>query len=189
MREAIDAGASSIGENRVQEAMGKKETLGRDVEWHLIGHLQTNKAKYAVKLFDLIHSVDSRKLAETIDREAEKIAKVQDVLIQVNVAREDTKFGVEMEQTMDLAAYIAARCPHLRLRGLMTIAPQFDDAEKARPVFRALYLKFRELQAKKLPHADIAWLSMGMTGDYEIAVEEGANAVRVGTGIFGPRQY
>jgi hypothetical protein len=189
MREAIDLGAAFIGENRVQEAMEKLETLDREVEWNLIGHLQTNKAKYAVRMFDMIHSVDSRKLALEINKEAAKINKLQDVLVQVNVAGEKSKFGIEPSDALELSKFVAGECKSLRLCGLMTIAPNFEDKEEARPIFRSLYESFKELQSLGLDNTDIKYLSMGMTNDYQIAIEEGANVVRVGTGIFGPRQY
>lgn len=189
MRTAIDAGVESVGENRVQEAQSKLSVLDRSVEWHLIGHLQTNKAKYAVKMFDLIHSVDSVKLADELNKEAAKINKLQDILLQINVAEEESKYGLKIIELTGAAEHVVSSCPNLRLCGLMTIAPFFDDAEQTRPIFRTLYKEFKALQARNLPTADIQWLSMGMTHDYQIAIEEGANIVRVGTGIFGPRQY
>ena len=158
MREAIDAGVTDIGENRIQEAKEKFATLDRDVTWHLIGHLQTNKAKQAVKIFDLIHSVDTLHLAEAINNAAAGINKVQKVLVQVNLAKEDSKSGVYVEELEDLLHKVD-ELPNLQLMGLI------------------------------FSTANILYLSMGMTHDYEIAVEEGANMVRVGTGIFGPRQY
>ncbi|EAX47061.1 alanine racemase domain protein [Thermosinus carboxydivorans Nor1] len=188
MREAIDHGVTIVGENRVQEAMTKHKSLDRTVEWHLIGHLQTNKVRQAVSLFDLIHSVDSERLAREIDRAAAKIGKRQNILLQVNVAGEETKFGVSPREAIVLARLVAG-LEHVRLCGLMTIAPFFDDAEMTRPVFRELYQIYCELKALNLPGSDIKWLSMGMTNDYTVAVEEGANLVRIGTGIFGPRQY
>ena len=188
MREAIDAGAADIGENRIQEAREKYAELDRDVNWHLIGHLQTNKAKNAVQLFDLIHSVDSPHLAKAIDKEAGKIGKVQDILVQVNLAREDSKSGVYKE---DLRAMLdlVETLPHLCLRGLMCIAPNYEDVEMCRPLFREMYEIYQQVKELPYPTANITYLSMGMTHDYPIAVEEGANIVRVGTAIFGPRQY
>ncbi len=188
MREAIDAGAADIGENRIQEAKEKYAELDRDVNWHLIGHLQTNKAKNAVQLFDLIHSVDTPHLAKAIDKEAGKIGKVQDILVQVNLAREDSKSGVYKE---DLRAMLdlVETLPHLCLRGLMCIAPNYEDVEMCRPLFREMYEIYQQVKELPYPTANITYLSMGMTHDYPIAVEEGANIVRVGTAIFGPRQY
>jgi hypothetical protein len=188
MREAIDAGACNVGENRVQEGLAKAGLLERQAEWHLIGHLQTNKARQAVPQFALIHSVDSLRLAEEINRVAGKIGKRQDILLQVNVAGEDTKFGVPAEETMPLARLISG-LEHVRLCGLMTIAPFFENPEEARPVFQKLYKLFMELKAAGLANTSIEWLSMGMTNDHIIAVEEGANLVRIGTAIFGPRDY
>ena len=188
IRDVIDVGAEYIGENRVQEALSKAEQLSREVEWHLIGHLQTNKVRQAVGLFDIIHSVDSSRLAEEIDRQALRAGKVQDVLIQLNAAGEDTKFGVTPQEMPDLAKLIDG-LNNVRLCGLMTIAPFFDNPEDGRPVFQNMYNLFMELKAMKLDNSSVEWLSMGMTNDYKVAIEEGANLVRIGTAIFGPRQY
>jgi len=188
MREAIDSGILAIGENRVQEAASKYIQLDRTVEWHLIGHLQTNKVRQAVPLFDLIHSVDSQRLAVEIDRVAGKLNKRQNVLLQVNVAEEETKFGLATQEVFRLAQFIS-NLEHVHLRGLMTIAPYYDNPEQARPVFRELYQLFMELRSLNLVNVSWEWLSMGMTNDYIVAVEEGANLVRIGTGIFGARQY
>ncbi|WP_371369294.1 Pyridoxal phosphate homeostasis protein [Sporomusa rhizae] len=191
MVEAIAAGITAVGENRVQEMMAKHpeiQAAGKLVEWHLIGHLQTNKVRQAVPLADLIHSVDSEHLAVEIDKTAGKCNKRQDILLQVNVADEDSKFGVELGQALPLAKQIS-QLAHIRLCGLMTIAPYADDPETLRPVFRELHTLFGELKALNLANTDIKWLSMGMTNDYQVAVEEGANLVRIGTGIFGSRKY
>ncbi len=188
MQEAIDAGLMNIGENRIQEAMDKAETLEREVKWHLIGHLQTNKAKHAVRLFDLIHSVDSVHLARAIDRAAEKFGKVQNILVQVNLAREESKSGIYREDLEELLAAIDGM-DSIRLQGFMCIAPNYEDVEQCRPLFRAMYELFQQTKAAEPRKADIRYLSMGMTHDYRIAVEEGANLVRVGTAIFGARDY
>ena len=188
MREAIDAGVTDIGENRIQEAKEKFATLDRDVTWHLIGHLQTNKAKQAVKIFDLIHSVDTLHLAEAINNAAAGINKVQKVLVQVNLAKEDSKSGVYVEELADLLHKVD-ELPNLQLMGLMCIAPNYDDVEECRPLFAKMYEIFQKVKEITFTTANILYLSMGMTHDYEIAVEEGANMIRVGTGIFGPRQY
>lgn len=188
MREAIDAGATEIGENRIQEAKDKFTTLERTVKWHLIGHLQTNKARQAVKIFDLIHSVDSEHLAREIDKEAGKIGKCQDILVQVNLAKEDSKSGIYREDLRALLDVIDT-LENVRLCGLMCIAPNYEDVEKCRPLFRAMHEIYTAVKEIPFKRANIKYLSMGMTHDYEIAVEEGANLVRVGTGIFGPRQY
>lgn len=188
MREAIDAGATHIGENRVQEAKEKFAVLERDVAWHLIGHLQTNKAKLAVEMFSLIHSVDSLKLAKAINDAAKNIGKVQDILLQVNLAKEEQKFGIYKED-LDFLANATDEMQNLKLRGIMLIAPNFTNKEYARPLFREMYDIFKDLKTRSFKRAEIDILSMGMTGDFEIAVEEGSNLLRVGTGIFGARQY
>lgn len=188
MREAIDAGATAIGENRIQEAREKYTTLERKVDWHLIGHLQTNKAKYAVRMFDLIHSVDSENLALELDKAAGRIDKVQDVLVQVNLAREDSKSGIYREDLLPLLHKVDV-LPHLRLCGLMCIAPNYDEVERCRPLFQEMYEIFQKVKEISFATANIKYLSMGMTHDYTIAIEEGANIVRVGTAIFGQRQY
>ena len=180
MREAIDAGATDIGENRVQEATEKFQTLDRQVTRHLIGHLQTNKVKAAVKLFDVIQSVDSEHLAASIDKAAKNIGKVQDMLIQVNLAREPQKSGVLLEDLDSLIKFVD-EAKNLRLRGLMMIAPNFSDVEECRPLFRQMRELFDELKTSR---ENFDMLSMGMTHDYKIAVAEGANVVRVGTAIF-----
>ncbi len=187
VREALAAGAEALGENRVQEATAKAALLP-PAEWHLIGHLQTNKVRQAVPLFTLIHSLDSERLALEVERVAAKAGKRQDVLIQVNVAGEDTKSGVAPGDVLSLARLVSGLA-HVRLCGLMTMAPFYEDAEQARPVFRELYRIFADLKAAALPDTAVEWLSMGMTNDYSVAVEEGANIVRVGTAIFGPRHY
>ena len=185
MREAIDAGATDIGENRVQEAADKFPALDRTVTRHLIGHLQTNKVKAAVKLFDLIQSVDSIHLASAIDKAAASVGKVQDVLIQVNAAREAQKSGV-LPEDLDALINCVDAANNLRLRGLMMIAPNLPDAEQCRPFFRQMRQLFDKLKPAR---AGFDFLSMGMTHDYKIAVEEGANVVRIGTAIFGERLY
>ena len=169
----------------MQEAAEKFQTLDRAARRHLIGHLQTNKAKAAVKLFDVIQSVDSEHLAAAVDKAASSIGKVQDVLIQVNVARESQKSGVLLEDLDALINFVDA-AKNLRLRGLMMIAPNFPDVEECRPLFK----KMRELfDALKTQRKNFDLLSMGMTHDYKVAVEEGANVVRIGTAIFGERLY
>lgn len=188
MREAIDAGVTDIGENRIQEAKEKFETLDRQVTWHLIGHLQTNKAKQAVKMFDLIHSIDTLHLAEAVDRAAAAIGKVQRVLVQVNLAQEDSKSGIYEDEMMELLHRVD-EMKNLQLMGLMCIAPNYEDVEECRPLFAKMKKIFDRVKEISWQTANIKYLSMGMTHDYVIAVEEGANVVRVGTGIFGPRQY
>ncbi len=184
LKEAIDAGQDLFGENYLQEARDKIAALGRQVGWHLVGSLQTKKAKAAVELFDLIHAVDRFKLAQALDVAAAGLGKVQDVLIQVNQAGEDTKSGVEPGAAPELVQQIA-RLPHLRLLGLMTMPPWFPDPEEARPYFLAM----RELRdrLRTLTGLPLTELSMGMSGDFEVAIEAGATLVRVGTAIFGRR--
>lgn len=191
MREALDYKEyriTDIGENRIQEAKGKYNTLEREVVWHLIGHLQTNKAKQAVQMFDLIHSVDSLHLAEALNNAAASIGKVQDVLVQVNLAKEESKSGVYEEDLQNLL-YKIDEMENLELHGLMLIAPNYEDVEQVRPLFKRMYQIYQKVKELPLENSEIEYLSMGMTHDYEIAIEEGANIVRVGTAIFGPRQY
>ncbi len=191
MLEALAAGITAVGENRVQEMLSKHPAIqaaGRSPEWHLIGHLQTNKVRQAVPLADLIHSVDSERLAREIDNAAGKLGKRQDVLLQVNIADEDSKFGVEAGQALPLARLIS-QLEHVRLCGLMTIAPFSETPETIRPVFKETYQLYSELKGLSLANTEFKWLSMGMTNDYPVAIEEGANLVRIGTGIFGSRQY
>lgn len=188
IEEAISAGVVVIGENRVQEALDKSLTLTQKVEWQLIGHLQTNKVRQAVSLFDMIQSVDSERLAIEINRVAGKMNKRQKILMQINVANEDTKFGISSNEVMPLARLIS-KLENVHLCGLMTVAPFYEDVELARPVFREMYQLFRELKEANLENTDIDWLSMGMTNDYRVAIEEGSNLVRIGTGLFGQREY
>jgi pyridoxal phosphate enzyme (YggS family) len=184
IKEAIEAGASILGENYVQEAQKKIEALGKSVSWHFIGHLQSNKAKYAVRLFDAVHSVDSIPLAEELDRRAEQSDRVIKVMIEVNLSKEATKFGTDEERVLNLAGRIQ-NLGHLSLEGLMTMPPYFDSPEMSRPYYVAL----RELKEKMIEEGiPLKELSMGMSNDFEIAIEEGATYVRVGTAIFGPRK-
>lgn len=186
IREAVDCGIVAIGENRVQEAAGKYTVLERNAEWHLIGHLQKNKVRNSVPIFDLIHSVDNESLAQEINRIAAREGKVQDILLQINIGDEATKFGFPPTDLKRMATF-CSKLPNVRICGIMAIAPYCDDPETIRPLFRELYRLFTELKFAQLPNADIKWLSMGMTNDYRVAVEEGANMVRIGTAIFGAR--
>lgn len=185
--EAIEAGVDIIGENYVQEGKRKVEKLGRrGVEWHLIGYLQSNKAKYALKIFDMIHSVDRLSLAQEIDRRAGAAGSVAKILVEVNLSGETTKGGVKKDEALALVRDIA-KLENLSVRGLMTMPPWFDDPEEARPYFAALReLKDRVID-EKIGNVLMEELSMGMTGDYRVAVEEGSTIVRVGRGIFGER--
>jgi len=187
LQEAYDAGARLFGENKVQELQEKIPVLPEDIAWHMIGHLQTNKIKYIIGRVALIHSVDSLHLAEAIEKEAAKHDLIQPVLVEINVAGEESKFGTsDMKANAEMIRAIA-NLPHLKLQGLMTIAPYTENAEENRVYFRTLreflYGEVRDC----FPEHPV--LSMGMTGDYEVAVEEGATLVRVGTGIFGERDY
>ena len=176
MEEALSAGARIFGENRVQDAVLKHRAIGDKAAWHLIGHLQTNKAKEAVKLFELIHSVDSLHLARELDKQAGRFGKVQEILVQVNTSGEGSKFGITPEAASGLLKDIAVYT-NIRVKGLMTIAPEAEDPESVRPYFRAL----RELRDR----LDSSWsLSMGMTNDFEVAIEEGSTMVRIGRAIF-----
>ncbi|MDY6825520.1 MAG: YggS family pyridoxal phosphate-dependent enzyme [Thermodesulfobacteriota bacterium] len=184
----IRAGLADIGENYVQEARDKIAGLAAyDVTWHFIGHLQSNKAKHAVPLFEWIHTVDSVKLAREINKQAEKHGKVQKVLMEVNISGEAAKTGVAPQQAIELATEIST-LPHLSLRGLMAMPPFFDDPDAARPYFAALRDLGETIAAEGLPNVRMDELSMGMTGDFEAAIAEGATMIRIGTAIFGGRQ-
>ncbi len=186
IREALSSGATVLGENRVQEAKEKIEQLGQPASWHLIGHLQTNKAKYAVKLFDLIHSVDNLELAAELDKQAAKIKKVQEVLIEVSIANEAAKAGVGIDDAVSLVRRVAM-LKNIRIKGLMTMPPYSDNPEDSRPYFKKLKELSSIIYRENFPDVSMAELSMGMSGDFEVAIEEGATMVRVGTAIFGER--
>jgi len=188
VRLAIQAGADLFGENYIQEAREKCGALAEyPVFWHFIGHLQTNKAKYAVKLFDLIHTVDSLRLATELDREARKIGKVQKILIQVNIGKEVSKSGIDAESAETLIRSLSV-FPNLSVRGLMVIPPFFDEPERVRPYFKGLRELRDSLNKPGISGISLDALSMGMTGDFEAAIEEGATLVRIGTAIFGEWQ-
>ena len=188
MQEAIAYGITTFGENKVQEITEKQKVLTQPLNWHMIGHLQRNKVKYIAGKVALIHSVDSLRLAKTISEEAVKHNCEIPILIEVNVAGEESKFGVSVEETLPLIEEIA-KLPAIHVEGLMTIAPYVEDPEENRPVFRKLKELSVDIAAKNINNVRMAILSMGMTGDYEVAVEEGATLVRVGTGVFGERDY
>ena len=188
VEEVARLGVTHVRENRVQEAKEKQLTYnGPQLVWHLIGHLQVNKVRQAVPMFDLIHSVDSRKLLEEIEKVAVKHDKVQDVLLQVNVAREESKSGLSVEEFPEVRDF-ASTLPHVRVRGLMCMAPFYDNPEDARPIFKVANALYENMK-RFYPNGQIKYLSMGMTHDFEVALEEGANIVRVGTAIFGERVY
>ena len=188
LQEAYDAGSRDFGENKVQEIMDKYPQLPSDIRWHMIGHLQRNKVKYIVDKVALIHSVDSVRLAETIDKEAEKHGDIANILIEVNVAKEESKFGLMPEEVPEFVEKIAG-FPHIRVKGLMTIAPFVENPEENRPIFAHLRKLSVDIAKKNIDNITMSILSMGMTNDYQVAIEEGATMVRVGTGIFGARDY
>ncbi len=188
VKEAIDAGVTILGENYVQEARDKFKALVQyPVSWHFIGHLQSNKAKYAVRLFDLIHSVDSLKLARELDKQAGKVDKIQQILVQVNISAEDTKSGISTDEAPRLIAEIS-QLKNLAVKGLMTMPPYFYQPEKVQPFFADLRELRDQIKGQSLPNVFLDELSMGMTGDFEVAIKEGATLVRIGTAIFGERQ-
>ena len=184
IEEAISAGVEIIGENKVQEAKEKYQILTPDIEWHLVGHLQTNKVKYAIEIFDLIHSVDGIKLAKEIDRRSLQFGMITNVLVEVNISGEETKYGIKPEEVEPFLKEIS-EFSRIRVRGLMTIAPIVEDKEEVRPYFRKLRELSKEIKKKNIKNVRMDYLSMGMTEDFEVAVEEGANIVRIGRGIFG----
>jgi len=184
IKEAISEEVKIIGENRVQEAKEKYQILSADIEWHLVGHLQTNKVKYAIEIFDLIHSVDSIKLAKEIDKRSLQFGMITNVLVEVNVSGEETKYGIKPEEVEPFLKEIS-EFSRIKIRGLMTIAPIAEDEEEVRPYFRKLRELFEKIKSKNIKNVKMDYLSMGMTEDFEVAVEEGANMVRIGRGIFG----
>ena len=184
---AIRTGVEIIGENYVQEAKRKIGKLGKTGEWHLIGRLQTNKVKYAVHLFDMIHSVDRLELAAELDRRARAAGRIIPILIEVNIGGEISKSGVPLDSARDLVRHVAS-LENLSIRGLMTMPPWFDDPEESRPYFRSLRELRNKIAGEAIPHVEMRELSMGMTDDYAIAIEEGATIVRIGRGIFGERK-
>ena len=185
IKEAINAGVKIIGENKVQEAKEKYQILTADTEWHLIGHLQTNKVKYAIEIFDCIQTVDSIKLAKEIDKRSLQFGKTTNVLVEVNVSGEKSKYGIKPEEVEPFLKEIS-EFSGIRVRGLMTIAPIIEeDKEEVRPYFRKLRELSEEIKSKNINNLKMDYLSMGMTDDFEVAIEEGANMVRIGRGIFG----
>lgn len=188
LQTVYDAGIREYGENKPQEIKDKYPQLPQDIHWHMIGHLQRNKIKYIIDKVCMIHSVDSLSLAEAISKEAVKHERIMPVLVEVNVAGEESKFGVSPEQTEELIRAISV-LPNIRVEGLMTIAPYTESAEDNRVHFAALRKLFIDIKEKNIDNVNMCSLSMGMTGDYEVAIEEGATLVRVGTGIFGERLY
>lgn len=188
IKEAVQCGLNSLGENRVQEIMDKYEPMGEGINWHLIGHLQTNKVKYIIDKVCLIHSVESLKLAEEINKKAEKAGIIMDILVEVNISDEESKFGIKPE---DCESFIRelSKMKNINVKGLMTVAPFTENPEENRVYFKGLKDLLVDINNKKIDNINMSELSMGMTGDFEVAVEEGATIVRVGTGIFGERFY
>ena len=188
IEELYDHGVRVFGENKVQELCEKYEALPKDIEWHMIGHLQRNKVKYIVDKVALIHSVDSVRLAQQIEDEAAKKNLIVNILIEVNVAEEESKFGLKTDEVIDMVETIS-KFEHIRIKGLMTIAPFVNNPEENRKYFKKLKQLSVDIEAKNIDNVCMCELSMGMTGDYQVATEEGATFVRVGTGIFGERHY
>lgn len=185
--EAFECGITNIGENRVQEAREKYEILrNRDIKWHLVGYLQRNKVKKALEIFDLIHSVDSLRLAEEIDKCARAIGKRQKVLIEVNISEEASKYGLSLSNVIPLVEKVQG-FSNIAVSGLMTIAPFYEAPERCRPIFRRLRELKEEIEMQGFEGVEMEYLSMGMTNDYRIAIEEGSNMVRIGRRIFGGR--
>ena len=189
LEEVYDAGIRHFGENKVQELCDKIEKMPMDIKWHMIGHLQRNKVKYLVgNHVELIHSVDSYRLAEEINIQAKKKNVIVQILVEVNIAEEESKFGIHKEETVELVKKIA-KLPNIRIKGLMTIAPFVENAEDNRLYFREISQLSIDIKNQNIDNVSMDVLSMGMTGDYMVAIEEGATLVRVGTGIFGERNY
>lgn len=188
IEEALPSGVLDYGENKVQELTEKYEILPKNIRWHMIGHLQRNKVKYLVGKVELIHSVDSLRLANQIETEFAKKNEIANILIEVNMANEESKFGITSETTEQLVREIS-KLEHVRIKGLMTIAPYTDNPETNREYFRNMKKLSVDITEKNIDNVSMNVLSMGMTGDYQVAIEEGATMVRVGTGIFGERNY
>lgn len=188
LKEVYDLGIRNFGENKVQELSEKHPQMPDDTIWHQIGHLQTNKVKQVIDKASLIHSVDSVRLAETIEKEAAKKNIIVNILIEVNVAEEESKFGLKVEEVMPAIEKIAT-FPHVHIQGLMTIAPFVENPEENRSIFARLQKLSVDIRSKNIDNVSVDILSMGMTNDYQVAIEEGATMVRVGTGIFGAREY
>ena len=187
--EAIDAGITDIGENKPQELAKKYEIIGDKVRYHLIGTLQTNKVKYIIDKAYMIHSLDRMALCEEIQKRAEKIGKIMNCLVQVNISKEESKHGLEEEFVIDFIKEVSSNYKNIHIKGLMTMAPFIDDEEEIRKVFKGLKKLSLQIKDLNLPNVEMDTLSMGMSHDYKIAIEEGATIIRVGTSIFGQRNY
>ncbi len=188
IKEAVACGMTSLGENKVQEIMDKYEPMGEGIKWHLIGHLQTNKVKYIIDKVELIHSVESIKLAEEISKRAVAKGVTANILLEVNIAGEESKFGIKPKECEQMVREISVM-PNIVIKGLMTVAPAVENEEENRKYFRQMKQLLVDINSKKIDNVNMTELSMGMTGDYEVAIEEGATIVRIGTGVFGARYY
>jgi len=190
INEVVDEGIINLGENRVQEMQDKYGEVSSRVNWHMIGHLQRNKVKYIMRMdrCNLIHSVDSLRLAKEINKRAGKNGRVMNILVQINVAGDDNKFGLKLEETIEYLEKVSS-FENIKVKGLMTMVPYVEDTEEVRPYFRKLKKLFDRAKEEEIPNIEMKELSMGITNDYEVAIEEGATIVRIGSAIFGPRQY
>lgn len=190
LQEAYDAGQRVFGENKIQEMTEKSEQLPKDIEWHMIGHVQDNKIKYMAPYVSMVHGMDKPKRLKALNKEAEKVGRVIDCLIQVHIADEETKFGFNYQEVHDLfQSDVLSQFPHIRIRGLMGMATFTDDTNQVRNEFKSLRTLFDDISAKHFPQSYFDTLSMGMSGDYKIAIEEGSTMVRIGSSIFGARNY
>ena len=183
IREVLAAGQTLLGENRVQELLDKYDAVGDAATWHIIGHLQSNKVKYITEKVAMIHSLESESLANELSNKMQALGRTRDCLVQVNIADEESKFGLERDEVLPFIKRVS-QLPGIHIKGLMHIAPYFEDPEDVRPIFREMYRLFEELKALDLPGVDMEILSMGMSHDYQVAIEEGANMIRVGSSIF-----
>jgi pyridoxal phosphate enzyme (YggS family) len=188
IKEAVNLGMLNLGENKVQEIMDKYPEFSKEIHWHMIGHLQRNKVKYIIDKVSLIHSVDSLRLAEQIDKEAAKKALIVPILIQLNISEEDSKFGLSEENLLEIVTNIS-KLEHVKIEGLMTVAPYVVDSEENRTIFRKMKHISVDIASKNIDNVSMRILSMGMTNDYEVAIEEGSTMIRIGTAIFGNRNY
>lgn len=186
--EAISCGIDAIGENKVQEIVDKFPRIGQNVEWHMIGHLQTNKVKYIADKVNMIHSLDSLKLAQEIDKRFEAYGRIIDVLVEINIGREESKHGIDQDELIEFINAVRLY-KNINICGLMAVAPAFENPESARPYFRKMKELFDDVKHRNIENVNMKYLSMGMTNDFEVAIEEGSNIVRIGSGIFGPRNY
>lgn len=187
LNEVLATGQSILGENRVQELLDKYDAVNPGATWHIIGHLQSNKVKYITDKVALVHSLESKSLAEELNRRMTALGHPMDCLVQVNIADEESKFGLAKDEVMPFLEMVS-QMPGIHVRGLMNIAPFFEDTEQVRPIFREMYQLFQEIKAKQIPNIDMEILSMGMSHDYQVAVEEGANMIRVGRGVFEEKE-